>query len=197
MVGIRILGRILPLLFWIFIIFGFDTPSVAVLTLIAAVIHEGGHILTAGLFGVRRGAPLGVMSGMRIRLFGCTSYRARILILLAGPFANIAAALFTPFIPLPRDYLSLFAMLNIATALSNLLPSEGYDGYGALYALFESSGIEWGLRLLPRLSLFVSVLLSFFSLYLIGRVGRGYWIFGVFFSSLIAKLSKSIERGVF
>ena len=194
---LRLLSRLLPFLFWGLVIFGFESPSLAVLTIIAAVIHELGHILVAMRLGLVARLPHGVLFGMKIRLGGCPSYRARILVLLGGPLANFLAALVAPLIPLPRDYITLFSALNIATALSNLLPAEGYDGYGVLFALSEAKGVEWGLRALPRLSFAVSVLFTFFSLYLIGRLGWGYWIFGIFFSSMISKLSSSIKSSVF
>ena len=35
---------ILPIFFWVLMIFGMDVPYIAILTIIAAVIHEIGHI---------------------------------------------------------------------------------------------------------------------------------------------------------
>ena len=48
MILIKVLSEIsnsfLPLLFWALIMFGFDAPYIAILTIISAIIHEAGHL---------------------------------------------------------------------------------------------------------------------------------------------------------
>lgn len=192
----NLIGYFLPMLFWISVIFGFDAPGVAVLTLIVAVIHELGHITAMIILRGGKIIPRGHATGFRLSTSHDNSYKTEALILSAGPLANLAAGvLFLPLVLFFGEYGLLFISLNILTALSNLIPAEGYDGYGIL-SLFR----EWrGKSVLPlmRLSFFVSVFFSFFSLYLIGRVGGGFWIFGLFFFSVISKIKNMLKYDVF
>ena len=194
----KVVDRILPFIFFILLIFGFDEPYVAVLTLIAAAIHELGHIVAIKVCAGGRFLLRSVLSGFRIKAESNISYRKKIAILLAGPFANLLFALFCF---LQGDsalgYFSVFGVISLATALSNLLPAEGYDGYEALRAFFQYKEYEFGERLLAFLSFFLSVVMIFLSLYFILRVGEGYWIFAVFFLSLLSKISKSYKRGIY
>ncbi len=186
----------LPMLFWLSVLFGFDTPMVAVLTVITAVIHELGHIFAISLSSGDIKAPRGHLTGFRISHGENTSYKREIFILASGPIFNLVAAIIAlPFVIILGDYGWLFISLNAMTALSNLIPAEGYDGYGILTALGEWSG-KSTLPLL-RISFFMSIFFTFFSLYLIGRLGGGFWIFAIFFVSVLTKLRKMMKYDVF
>ena len=67
-------SAILPAFFWLFLIFGFDEPSMAISTILAAIIHEAGHI--AYLISKKRIRPniRGVLSGFRIKASTSLSY---------------------------------------------------------------------------------------------------------------------------
>lgn len=190
-------GSVLPIIFWVSVIFGFDTPCVAILTIIAAVIHELGHyfaiaILSGG--GVLRGHS----SGFRIKRQEALSYGKEIAVLLAGPGMNIAFFIICLLFADHLDgYVKLFGYINLATGLSNLLPLEGYDGYGALRELFYFSGKEEPVRKLEAFSFAVSVFLTFISLYLIDRFSEGYWIFGLFFVATLSKLANFGKYDIF
>ena len=85
------------------------------------------------------------------------------------------------------------------TMLSNLLPIEGYDGYRAVSsaaALLELDPTRTE-RTLSSLSFFFSVLVTFLSLYLILKIGEGYWIFGVFFTLTLSALAKRQNRAIY
>lgn len=186
---------LLPCFFWILVIFGFDEPYAAVLTVITALIHELGHLLAIQHYTAYKLIPSGRLDGMRIKCPANTSYGAKIIILSAGPLANLTFALLLyPFMH-KSGYVDTFFYLNLATAISNLLPEEGYDGYGIMREILE----YYSLSLFPLsiCSFSVSVLLTFFSLFMIGRFGGGYWIFFVFFTSLMKKISKSKKEGIF
>ena len=187
------LYKILPLVFWCLLILGFDLPYIAVLTVISAIIHECGHIFFAEKNKASE-LPEACLTGFRIKIHGM-SYREEMLVAMGGPLFNFAVGILfsfafrsTPF----HSYSAVFAMTNFMTAFSNLLPIEGYDGYKILYCLgsmifddvsaFESA--------LLRLSLLLSSSLCFLSLYLILKVGEGYWIFVIFFSVTLARLTK-------
>lgn len=190
----RLLGFIsslLPTLFWGLIIFGFEEPYMAIMTIICALIHEGGHLL----FTEAKGPIRGVVSGFRIRTGGIVSYRQRILTYLGGPMANLLVCLFClPATVMGNEYIGVFSLINLVTALSNLMPIEGYDGYGILMTLIEMRELDGRFHsALIWLSNSIIMVLTVFSLCLIDRVGGGYWIFAVFFSYLV----KVVDRGLF
>ena len=183
---LKSLIEVLPAFFWAFLIFGFDEPYMAVLSIISALIHEGGHILSIML---RRGRLTlrGVLSGFRIRSRGVVTYEEEMLTYLAGPLANIVAFVILSLLSiLAGDWAAMAAVINLVTAMSNLLPIEGYDGYGILRAFLRKRECgEWALRLIGRVSSGLVFFFCVFSLYLIDRTGGGYWIFALFFTSMI------------
>lgn len=183
--------RFLPALFWVLVIFGFDSPYVAISTIIAAAIHELGH-LTAILFvGGCSSLPEGRLSGFRIKLFG-SGYRETIIILASGPLFNLLAfGACVPFLSL-SGYVLVFAALNLATALSNLVPVRGYDGYGIIEEFLLMN--ERSTSKLQMLSFLLSAAFVFVSLYMIARFASGYWVFGVFFSLLLGQIRLSLEK---
>ena len=185
---LNFLISILPPLFWGLIIFGFEEPYIAILSIISALIHECGHII----FMERAGCMRGVLSGFRIKATSMVTYRQKILGYLGGPLANIAVSLaLIPF--LGSQYLRMLAILNLATATSNLLPIEGYDGYGIIKTILESRECpSIAFSILSYVSGGLVLCFTLFSLYLMDRVGGGYWIFAIFFSFLV----KIIDRGV-
>ena len=179
-------NEILPLFFWVFLIFGFDSPDVAVITILAAVIHETGH-LTAGSSHL---APIirSHISGFRIKARGA-GYLSEIITLSAGPLINILVfILCLPLSGSASGYFSLFGYINLMTALSNLLPVEGYDGYGIVRKILEARESERGLAVLEVISFTVSVILTVLSLWLLLKYGEGYWIFGLFFVTAMSKI---------
>lgn len=187
--------KLLPPIFFLLIIFGFDSFYIGVITLIAALLHELGHICALLYFRREVGLSSVLLHGMRLRHSASSPYREKIIILLCGPAFNLILSL--PLLLPVGDYLHTFAIINFTTALANLIPVESYDGYEALCALFELR--EWR-RLqfaLPILSYAFSALMCFASLYFIGRVGGGYWIFAVFFSLLLSRTAKYHSNGIF
>ena len=182
-------GSILPIIFWVSVIFGFDSPYIGILTIISAVIHEIGHGVAISCFSKGGGRLRGHSTGFRIKEKDILSYQKEILILLAGPCANLLLFLLT--IPLSSalsGYLCIFGYINLATGISNLLPLEGYDGYNALHTFFRARGKNVLITNLETFSFIFSVLMTFIALYLIDRFGEGYWIFGLFFFTVLSKL---------
>jgi len=92
-----------------------------------------------------------------------------------------------------------FAFINLCTALSNLLPIRGYDGYRLLEtAILMKSDKEYrALNILSRFSFIFTSALCFLSLYLLLKLGEGYWIFALFFTSVMLDVKKLTETNVF
>ena len=189
------ISSILPAFFWTFLIFGFEEPYMAVLSIGAAIIHELGHIscilLRADMPNLRS-----VLSGFRISSKRPITYEQELLTYLSGPLANLIVFVFLSFLARALGlWVWDFAIINLATAISNLLPIEGYDGYGMLSAIVQ----KWdkgftGQALLKRLSSALTFLFCILSLYLIDRMGGGYWIFGVFFISMIKCIRDDLKE---
>ena len=191
-------GSVLPIIFWISVIFGFDVPYIAILTIISAVIHELGHYTAIAYFTRKNAKVRGHSSGLRIKRSGSLSYGKEIAILLAGPLMNIL--LFLSTVPLGGSfygYAKIFGYINLATGLSNLLPFEGYDGYGALCEGLKYFGKEECIRHLEALSFILGVGVTFVSLHLIDKFSEGYWIFGLFFFTTLSKLVKLGKYDIF
>lgn len=194
-----LLQKCLPILFWALLMFGFDAPFMAILTIVSALIHELGHLcvlklLNKGDFHSVYGRIFGF--GIPIRNL---SYKEELLVALGGPFINILFGVLFTILPQANaflSYLRLFGILNIMTALSNILPIESYDGYRILHSLIAifSKDYERGESVLFSLSFLFSAILCLLSLYLILKIGEGYWIFAVFFSILLTSIAKVQKR---
>ena len=185
---------LLSVLFWILVIYGFDEPYAAGLTLISAVIHETGHILA--IYLRKRGGRLrGALSGFRIKGDIFLSYKEDFVIALAGPMANICSVIISlPFTILSAEYGRAFASIGLATAAVNLLPIRGHDGYGMLCALLSEGDITGvKIRILDSVSLAMITSLCFVSLYLMDRLGEGYWVFGIFYTSMLMEVKRRVS----
>ena len=183
--------RALPLLFWILLMLAFDTPTMTFLTICAALTHEIGHI--AVMSHLTRGSlslPRTVISGMRLRAGRMLSYKEEAVLAAGGPAINLLVF----FILIPtfnNDYTYTFAVLNLLTAISNLIPINGYDGYRILNAVmsrFPNPTLTESI--MSHTSLLFSVFAVFASLFFILKIGEGYWVFAVFFVILIKDIFK-------
>ena len=185
----------LPTLFWGSLILGFEGGYMAFTTVICAVIHETGHLLYLALFTSSNHSIKSVVFGLKIKAVSLLSYKDEFFLYLFGPLSNlIFGTLFLLFSTRDSEYFYSLAIINFATAVSNLLPIEGYDGYGMLRVMcerhFPSSVL---LNVLSCISTSLIFLLCLFSIYLIDRYGGGYWIFAVFFVQMIKHFQKSIN----
>ena len=91
-----------------------------------------------------------------------------------------------------HEYALLFVLLNLATAISNLLPVEGHDGYGLIRAV--ACGADGSERTLHGLSLTFTAALCLLSLYVVDRIGEGYFIFAVLLLSVLGSIKKRLSH---
>ena len=183
----------LSIAFWFSLIFSFDTPAIAFATLISILTHELGHFIVIFVLGKRVGGFRGSISGLRIRK-GETSYTEEFLIYLGGPLANAVLILVSSlFVRL--EYARIVLALNAATCMSNLLPAEGYDGYGMIRCLLmQNECSEPCYVILECISLLTSTFFCILSLYVMDRCGEGFWLFFVFFVATLKKMS-NLNKG--
>ena len=183
-------NKLLPALFWILLLLAFDSLAIAILTLLCAALHEIGHIFIAALMLNRDiSMPKAVLYGLKIDTGGIISYKAEFLIALGGPMANLLLFFaLIPFLTL-SEYVMAFAFINLLTAISNLIPLRSYDGQrliGCAISSFAPPHIaDW---VIHCTALTLSALGCFISLFLVGQIGDGYWIFGVFFVSFLSEI---------
>lgn len=190
--------NILSVFFWIGIIFGFEDYDMAIATTLSVMIHEGGHILYLYIRG--KGIRLkGVVSGFRLKAGRMMSYGEQAMLYASGVGANlISALLFIVIQPLIGDCVQLFIFASLATAISNLMPIKGYDGYGLIKVALEASGANCSaFSLLSIISTALIFTFCILSLYLIDRCGLGYWIFAVFFVSMLGGIGNVIDEANF
>ena len=198
MLFLKLLLKALPLFFWLLLMLSFDAPYLTVLTLIAAALHELGHIAASEIFlGRRSGAPYAVLSGFRIKTAAGLSYKEEIFVAALGPLTNLVVG--AAFIFSSLEYAKIFAIVNFLTAASNLMPINSYDGYrildSVLAILFNDAAKAQ--KILHSISFAFSICATFLSLYLILKISEGYWIFAIFFSVVISEIIKRQKHTFF
>lgn len=187
----EVILRIFSAVFWILVMLGLDGVNGAFITLIAVVTHEIGHIIALFVLGHGGGIPLPRMPGFSIKVRATLSYKEDIAVAAAGPLANLIAVVIL--LPMRRIAEPLI-LINALTAISNLLPVRGYDGYRILTSVIAISGAERFLGRLPDILSFGTAMSAvLLSLYFIYAFDAGYWIFGVFFIFLLGEVKKSIK----
>ncbi len=104
------------------------------LFIIAALLHELGHVLAVKSIGAQIKRVDIMPLGARIVTVCTLSHKADIIMYLFGPLFNLlAACLFLPTgFALKNAFVLYFGVVNLFLALVNLLPLAGNDGYQAL-----------------------------------------------------------------
>ncbi len=180
---LNLLLNLLSALFWFLLMLSFSDIKMTVLTVIAALVHELGHIAVLCFLKKDFSLPRAVASGFRIKTRAQASYKEEIVIALGGPVINLLFAFVF------ARMSTTFAVINLATALSNLMPMKDFDGYkvtsNTLSLLF---GFEVSERLMPHITVFVSSLFVFLSLFMIMFFDGGYWIFFIFFTVFLQQI---------
>lgn len=191
----------LPVIFWILLVFGFDEGYVAGLTVISAIIHESGHYLYLALRG-NRVFIKGKVDGFRIKGHHTLSYKDELFLAISGPSANLLIGVLSFLLSFPTfvfsDYLKIFGIINLTTAISNLLPIESYDGYRIVTCiLLITDSPQWTYALLDKLSQLIVTFMILLSLYLMYELDGGYFIFLIFALSLYRNVSRNLNSTFF
>lgn len=118
-----------------------EGPERAGLGLLALLLHETGHLLTARGLGYRVRSlelwPFGAALSMDLS----TGSRGALPVALAGPLCSMAAAamslLLLRLLPRTEGVMEPFFCMNLSLAAVNLLPAEPLDGGRALASLLS------------------------------------------------------------
>ncbi|MCH5323893.1 MAG: M50 family metallopeptidase [Eubacterium sp.] len=106
-----------------------DTQGTAILSLIACILHEGGHLFAMAVCGVQPECVTFYGGGIAIskRLDFCP-FGKRIFILSAGCLTNALIAASCLLTMPDNKYAEIFAAVNILILSFNLLPLGYFDG---------------------------------------------------------------------
>jgi stage IV sporulation protein FB len=154
---------------------------VSIAALIAAALHELGHIIAAKLCDI----PLGEL---RLGIFGAAltpktmlcSYKKEMLLCLAGPLTNIMLSLFLLPLYNTNTFFALFIKASLFLGILNLLPIYEFDGGRILFCILSY-------KLPPRTSITVIRVISFILIFAL-------WSLSVY---LLLRLSSSISLFIF
>ncbi len=150
-----------------------EGPEQAGLGMLALLLHETGHLLTARGLGYRVRSlelwPFGAALSMDLS----TGSRGALPVALAGPLCSMAAAamslLLLRLLPRTEGVMEPFFCMNLSLAAVNLLPAEPLDGGRALASLLSR---PLGARRARRLTAWTGLLLggALFSLGVYGAI---------------------------
>ncbi len=114
-----------------------EPDGATLLTMLAALLHEAGHLLTARLLGVGVSEITLLPLGADIKFSRLTTYREDILTGISGAAANILSALLL--LPLgAHPAVRYFICSNLALAAINLLPVDTLDGGTVLRGILSA-----------------------------------------------------------
>lgn len=104
----------------------FDREGLFLMALFSAFLHELGHIFATYFCGVEIKELSFSLIGIKMRLkksLSLVPFSKKIMLLIAGPLVNvILAMIFLAF------SLKVYALINLVTAIFNLLPAKTLDG---------------------------------------------------------------------
>lgn len=158
--------------------------------LLAAFVHEMGHLLAASLCGV----PI---KELKLDIFGAAitpdgafySYKKEIAVALGGPLVNIISFIICFFFARGRgQFMELFLLASIFLGALNLLPIRDFDGGRILHCVLSYKfSPEVADKVCMALSFAVLMLLWMLSVYLILRFWASLSLF-VFSFALLCKI---------
>ena len=123
--------RITPGAVLLFSVMLFHRDPLFPATLLAAAVHECGHLLAARLLGIRlRLLELDVIGARIFPKGAIPSYFAEWILAAAGPLLSLLLALFV--FPFPHPFAHAVLGATCSLALFNLLPVCGFDGWRIL-----------------------------------------------------------------
>ena len=175
-----------------------DVQGLLPAALCAATAHELGHWLAISLLGGRVTRLRLSAVGAEMRLERTMSYFRELLCALAGPAVNILLAIGTAWLCGGRGL--VFAGMNLALGLFNLLPVRALDGGRSLFCVSAlCMGIEYAQRLgeaVDRVILFLLLLAAVIVLKMGGSVTLLAAALWMFFSGVRPCRKKGLSKGV-
>ncbi len=174
-----------------------ESSACIYMSLASCILHETGHLLAMFFFGV--GVKKIVLYGAGIKIvrdFSLVENKKEAVILLSGPLMNILA--FAVFYMFDGENFKVFAIMNLATALFNILPIKALDGGQLLLLIFDSKPKLLSFIniitciITPALVLVLALMMSFFKINLSLLISGAYF----FIFSLIDNFSAISTKNI-
>lgn len=187
--------RITPGAVLLLAVLALDKSTVFAASVLAAALHECGHLLAARLLHIPlRLLELDLMGAKLYPVSAIPSYRAEALLAAAGPLCSILLAL--PFFGTRIPFFVALRTATLSFALFNLLPIEGFDGGRVLHSLCACRFGESAARRVLFASSYLSLLFLFaLAACLLLRYGEDATL-AVLSASLFARLFLSLDTPV-
>lgn len=113
-----------------------ETSASVFMSLMSCFLHETGHLLSMFLFGVKVKRIVLYGAGIKIiRGYSLKEKKKEFIILISGCLMNVI--MFFLFFFLKGDSFKTFAVINLVTAIFNILPIKSLDGGTILLLLTE------------------------------------------------------------
>ena len=163
---------------------------ISLAALLAAFLHELGHIIAAKICKIDLGElKLGIFGASLTSKVMLCSYKKEIFLCLAGPLVNLTSVLILfPFCKFENNFYTLFISTSLFLGLLNLLPIYEFDGGRILFcALSYLHSQELARKIIFALSFILIFALWTLSVYLLLRLSSSLSLF-IFSLSLFSKI---------
>ena len=167
--------RILPTVVFALVLLLVEEWEICLLTLLAAFLHECGHMLAARLLDI----PLRDLHmdflGARLEVRGrMLSFSEEWLLAAAGPFVSLLFAALAATLWYISGYAAVFSCASLVLGLLNLLPIQGFDGGRMIETTLSFfCGVRVSRAMMRVLSFFFLFLLWASAVYFLLRAGDG------------------------
>lgn len=172
---------------------------VSLAALIAAALHELGHIVAARICRIELGElRLGIFgASLSSRVMLC-SYKKEIALCLAGPLTNLMSVLAAyPFLSAENKFGSLFIGASLFLGCLNLLPIYEFDGGRILFCILTSRlSLSSASAIIKGTSFVLIFILWSLSVYLLLRLSSSISLF-VFSLSLFSRVFLSTKENFY
>ena len=163
---------------------------ISLAALLAALLHELGHIIVAKICKIELGElKLGIFGASLTPKAMLCSYKKEILLCLAGPLVNLISALLLA--PLFKDFIEfgkLFISASLFLGILNLLPIYEFDGGRILFCILSLRlPLTATTRIIKTTSFILIFCLWTLSVYLLLRLSSSISLF-IFSLSLFSKI---------
>lgn len=156
-----------------------DRTGVSLLTVLAALLHECGHLAAARLLRIAPGQMRLDFLGARMEITGrVLSYGEEWLLCAAGPLASLVAAAGAATLWGVSAHARIFSCASLVLGLLNLLPIRTFDGGRMLEVLLSGTlGVCVATRVMMLCSFLFLFLLWATAVYFLLRAGDGLSLF--------------------
>ena len=156
-----------------------DRTGVSLLTVLAALLHECGHLAAARLLRIAPGQMRLDFLGARMEIMGrVLSYGEEWLLCAAGPLASLVAAAGAAMLWGISTHARVFSCASLVLGVLNLLPIRTFDGGRMLEVLLSGAfGVRVATRAMTLCSFLFLFLLWATAVYFLLRAGDGLSLF--------------------